>query len=185
MLVTRSMPMPVSTCLLGNGLRLASASRLYCGVQHIRRSFVEWNQHIILLLPGTASEPEVGSAGAAAGGDSHGCMAESVSNISACQQPRSSATLSGCTAQGTSSEGKDDVPHLDEHDIPDLQHIGVVLVDQRRGVASANAIIVQLCSGEARRRMPLFYQFGRTSGGRGLSAPKDGDESFQRCNNVH
>ncbi len=128
-----------------------------------------WNKHMTPLLPGTASEPEVGSA-AAAGGDSRGCMVEIVWNISLVSSRAPQPHFQSGTAQGTSSEGKDAVPHLDEHDVPDLQHIGVVLVDERRGVTSADAVIVQLCSGEVRRRMPLFYQFGRTSGGRDISA---------------
>lgn len=36
--------------------------------------------------------------------------------------------------------------HLDEHDVPDLQHIWVVLVHKRRCVTAADAVVVQLCS---------------------------------------
>mmetsp|Transcript_57753 Transcript_57753/g.137441 ORF Transcript_57753/g.137441 Transcript_57753/m.137441 type:complete len:290 (+) Transcript_57753:2218-3087(+) len=43
--------------------------------------------------------------------------------------------------------------HLDEHDVPDLEHVGVVHVHQVRRVAPADAVIVQLAARAARARV--------------------------------
>ena len=39
---------------------------------------------------------------------------------------------------------------LDEDQVPDLQHIGVVLVDKRSGVAAADAVVMDLRAWPAR-----------------------------------
>ena len=40
--------------------------------------------------------------------------------------------------------------HLDKHDVPDLQHVRVVLINQRSSVPTANAVVVQLCKTHVR-----------------------------------
>lgn len=41
-------------------------------------------------------------------------------------------------------------PHLDEDDVPDLQHVGIVHVDEVRRVTAADAVVVDLRAGTAR-----------------------------------
>lgn len=45
---------------------------------------------------------------------------------------------------------------LDEHQVPDLQHVGVVHVYQVRGVPAPNAVVVDLAAGAAGARVPHF-----------------------------
>ena len=42
--------------------------------------------------------------------------------------------------------------YLDEHDVPDLQDVRVVHVDQRRRIPPTNPVIVQLCAPPATPR---------------------------------
>lgn len=43
---------------------------------------------------------------------------------------------------------------LDEHQVPDLQDVGVIHVDQVRGVSVADAVVVDLAAGAAGSRVP-------------------------------